>query len=261
MERRALVALTEDGKRIVDEIAARHGFSSGAALTILDALIAGGGTQAQFNHPDLGGMGQWSHGGMVMIGDMFNHDLKSRVDRFCSDLARALADDPGFAAQPNASQWQRQSSVETPGVGTWTSEPGHAPWPEELGAPSAAGSQNGMRYAVFPGKRRLAIEKAGKVTVYDTGEHRIGGVSQQQSAHQVLTFMSQDGPVRVEDLAVAGTDPAVVPASADGVSQARAVQDHDDVFAKLERLAELRDKGIVTAEELEAKKAELLARL
>ena len=51
--------LTPDGLRLVNEIAARHGVGSEAALALLGALRDGNGAQAQFNHPDLGGMGQW----------------------------------------------------------------------------------------------------------------------------------------------------------------------------------------------------------
>jgi len=50
--------LTPDGRKIVDEIAQRNFVSSDAVFTLLTALMAGGGTQAQFSHPDLGGMGQ-----------------------------------------------------------------------------------------------------------------------------------------------------------------------------------------------------------
>jgi hypothetical protein len=42
--------------------------STDAVRAILEA--ASGGGMAQFNYPDLGGMGQWSSGGMLMIGDM-----------------------------------------------------------------------------------------------------------------------------------------------------------------------------------------------
>ena len=52
---------------------------------------------AQFNHPDLGGMGQWSQGGMTQVGDMFNQTLKERVGALCSTLAgqlQGLADGP-----------------------------------------------------------------------------------------------------------------------------------------------------------------------
>jgi len=73
-------------------------------------------------------------------------------------------------------------------------------WPSELGQPSSAGSQNAMRYAVFPDKRRLLIEHDGALTTYDTGDHQIGGVSQSDSHGQTLAFTSQDGPVRLETL-------------------------------------------------------------
>ena len=57
-----------------------------------------------------------------------------------------------------------------------------------------------MRYAYFPVRRRLAVRQDGRVRVFDTGEHRIGGFSQQQGGIQTLTFSSQSGTVRLEDL-------------------------------------------------------------
>lgn len=59
-----------------------------------------------------------------------------------------------------------------------------------------------MRYAFFPDARRLVVDDNGKQTIYDTADHRITGVSQQQSTSQSLTFSSQSGAVRVDDLAV-----------------------------------------------------------
>jgi hypothetical protein len=59
-----------------------------------------------------------------------------------------------------------------------------------------------MRYACFPQVHRLAIERDGKLTVYDTGTHRLSDFSQQQSTTQSLSFISQDGPVRLEDLRI-----------------------------------------------------------
>jgi hypothetical protein len=67
--------------------------------------------------------------------------------------------------------------------------------------PSASvGAQNDLRYAVFPETRRLVIDDQGTISVYDTGSHRIFGVAQTQSADRTLTFTSQDGLVRIEDL-------------------------------------------------------------
>ncbi|HXR02649.1 MAG TPA: hypothetical protein VN798_19915 [Pseudomonas sp.] len=57
-----------------------------------------------------------------------------------------------------------------------------------------------MRYACFPDQRRLAVMRDGRVRVYDTGDHRISGFSQQQSSSQSLSFTSQTGIVRLEDL-------------------------------------------------------------
>jgi hypothetical protein len=161
----------------IAEIAQRHGFSPDAARTLAEALRLGGGRMAQFNHPEFGGMGQWSAGGMIMIGDMFNNALKSRVDALCRDLATAPGPAPAEPANQQAG---------------W--------WPEGLGTPSATGAQNDMRYACFPAQRRLAVMRDGQVRVYDTGDHRITGFSQQQSGSQSLAFTSQTGLVRLNDL-------------------------------------------------------------
>jgi hypothetical protein len=71
--------LSSEGRKILDDLARRHGVASDAVAALLCALALGNGAQAQFNHPDLGGMGQWSQGGMITIGDMFNQGLKHRV--------------------------------------------------------------------------------------------------------------------------------------------------------------------------------------
>jgi hypothetical protein len=164
----------------IAEIAQRHGFSPDAARAVAEALRRGNFTTAQFNHPELGGMGQWVAGGMLMIGDMFNNDLKARVGALCRDLAAAPGPVPAAAEQQPSqpSNW----------------------WSGDLGHPSATGAQNDMRYACFPDRRRLAVMQNGRVRVFDTGEHRIGGFSQQQSTNQHLTFSSQLGTVRLEDL-------------------------------------------------------------
>ena len=94
--------LTPEGERIVEDIARRHGFSTDAATSLLRALAAGNGTQAQFNHPELGGMGQWSQGGMIMIGDMFNNGLKARVDFALLRPRRSPARPGRLRARPRA---------------------------------------------------------------------------------------------------------------------------------------------------------------
>ena len=73
-------------------------------------------------------------------------------------------------------------------------------WPSDLGEPSTSGAQNGVRYAYFPKPHRLLIEEDGHLTTYDTGNHRIEGVSQAQSEGRSLVFTSQAGPVKLEEL-------------------------------------------------------------
>ncbi|WP_159950702.1 SHOCT domain-containing protein [Rhizobium sp. 18065] len=289
--------LSEDGRRILTEVASRHGISLDAATHMLMAVAAGGGTQAQFNHPELGGMGQWSLGGMTMVGDMFNNGLKAKVDWLCQELSGLIRSQDMLGPMPTSYQGQSQQqgggsvSLFVSG-GTSMSSGG---WPAELGHPASVGSQNNLRYAFFPQSRRLVIDLAGQQTIYDTGDHHIGGFSQQQSGDQSLTFTSQYGLVRVADLAVvppqtlaapvvtaepppvsrhSGTAPAraeamhwpeqpsaAPPASAPMAEARASTEAEDDIFAKIERLAVLHGKGILTDEEFSAKKADLLGRL
>ena len=77
---------------------------------------------------------------------------------------------------------------------------GPAWWPDDLGQPNSSGSQNNTRYAFFADKHRLAIEKEGKLEVYDSGDHKINGVSQQQGGSDSLAFTSQNGDVDLSEL-------------------------------------------------------------
>lgn len=78
-------------------------------------------------------------------------------------------------------------------------------WPAGLDNPASSGAQNDLRYAFFPEQRRLAIQQNGKVTQYDTGDHQINGVSQQQSgAGGTPRFSSQKGDVDLTSLKQVG---------------------------------------------------------
>lgn len=231
-------------------IAERHGVSFDAVRHLTRALRAGHGSMAQFDHPDLGGFGQWSAGGMTMIGQMFDSGLKARVAALCAELAATLpAED-------------------------WAGTPSGAWWPAELGQPASSGAQNAMRYAHFPQSRRLAVETDGTLALYDTGDHDIGGVSQAQGGGQSLRFTGRGGAVELEALKRVDGPPATAepdypelqahsrpePAPASR-AQRNASPAGDDVLSTLERLSDLHRKGVLTEAEFSAKKAELLARL
>ncbi|MEN9501453.1 MAG: hypothetical protein RI964_738 [Pseudomonadota bacterium] len=188
------------GEQVIQNIAYRYGLSQDAVKTMLFAVMRGNGTMAQFSHPELGGMGQWMQGGMTMVGDMFNNGLKMTVDNLCNELSRLLQQrDSLFQPAPQApANWQNNNFASGFGnnmnSGQW--------WPADLGYPSSSGAQNDSAYAFFPQQQRLAIKLNGVVTIYNSLDHQIGGVSQQQGTWDSMTFTSQYGVVRVADLPV-----------------------------------------------------------
>ena len=306
--------MTDEGRRVVDQLAQRHGFSHDATEQMLIAVLNGNGQMAQFSHPEFGGSGQWMRGGMTMIGDMFNNYLKGRVDGLCEDIASHLQH-YGSVMQSGSFQSQTQS-----GAGSQNQESGSlrtesklfAPdpsqnwWPQDLGRPSATGSQNNTQYAYFPAARRLAVKTGNSIWVYNTLDHQIGGFSQQQGSSGNITFSSQFGTIDLSALPVVMRDgqavvdlpPATVaPPAAEAVPMSAAVASSNsatsssnpvaqasypiapaptasassnsdsaaltavDIFALIEKLGVLKEKGLLTDEEFNDKKKELLARL
>jgi hypothetical protein len=257
--------LTFDGQQLVNNLCARYGLSPNSALQMIIAVNNGGGTMAQFSCPELGS-GQWMKGGMTMVSDMFNYSLKTTVINLCEEISNALATTQVF---PPASMGGGMSNG-------W--------WPAELGNPSSSGGQNDSRYAVFPHVRRLAIQRNGQVTVYDTLDNQIGGVGQQQGGSDSLTFTSQYGTIPVNSLPrISGPGlpeapqtnffapspapyyepapaPQFFPAPASTPSS-NGSSNSSDILTLLEKLGQLHDAGILTHEEFAAKKAELLVRL
>jgi hypothetical protein len=279
---------TEQGERLVNDVASRYGVSYEAVSLMLESILRGNGTMAQFNIYELGGGGQWMRGGMTMVGDMFNYQLKSKVDGICSELSRAIVDQNMQVVPP-----REPSSQGGQMQGGWNSW-----WPAELGSPNTSGSQNQYKYAYFGNKQRLAITDGNSVTVYNTLDHQIGGVSQQQGGTAGVSFTSQYGTVDLRTLPLVSgpaldappvspysppqpspqsaapstpdftsQPPAAMTSNAGSESSSQGVQNSapthsaDDILGTIERLAKLRDAGAITDEEFSAKKSELLSRL
>jgi hypothetical protein len=233
---------------------------------------------AQFNCPELGGGGQWMSGGMTMVGDMFNNGLKNTVDNLCCEISNALNVTQIFPVIPQGQ----------PGSSMW--------WPQDLGQPFSTGGQNNTRYAVFP--QRLAVDIDGQVTIYDTLDHQIGGVSQQQGNETTLTFSSQYGTLAVNSLPILSgpgcptapqtnfaqplqeafepapsvaqqpffhneaNDPSAPFEPVQAQNNPNAVSSSsDEILTLLEKLGQLNQAGILTEQEFQQKKAELLNRL
>ncbi|WP_262966394.1 SHOCT domain-containing protein [Methylobacter psychrophilus] len=292
--------LTPEGQQIINNIAQRYNFSPDAVFSMLQSVIKGNGSMAQFNHREFGGSGQWMKGGMIMLGDMFNNGLKNSVGGLCQELSTLIANQPGliqsgsFQSQSqgnqeqsnfgngysnnNGGQQQQNNSGPTGAVSLFVPPPAGSSgnwWPAGLQNPNSTGAQNNVRYAYFATINRLAIDINGQVTLYDTLNHQIGGFSQQQSTGGSVTFTSQFGLVDVKNLPIISIDnvpvqkplqapstPAPVYTQANSVSTSSANQNQEaDIFGAIEKLAALKDKGILSDSEYSTKKAELLARL
>jgi hypothetical protein len=72
-------------------------------------------------------------------------------------------------------------------------------WPEALGQPAAAGSQNDVHYAYFRGARRLLLRQGDDVATYDTADHEISGVAQASDTRHAR-FTSNLGEVDLDSL-------------------------------------------------------------
>lgn len=244
--------VTPEAENAITDIAQRHGLSRDAVLAMLFAIHAGGGTMAQFTIPELGGAGQWMRGGMTMVGNMFDNALKARVDALCGELAQLLASTTVFRATATP-------SAATQSQGGFTSANW---WPADLGVPTSSGGQNDVRYAIFPATRRLAIQVNGATRVFDTDEHQITGVQQQQGGggYGSVSFTSQLGTFDVSGLTELGAQQvAETPTSAPAPQQKAG--EPGSVVAAIESLAGLHQRGILSDEEFATKKAELLNRL
>ena len=255
------------------DVANRYGISINAVTDLTYNLMASNGTMAQFNIPELGGGGQWMQGGMTMVGDMFNNQLKATVDGLCIELSNLI--NQGAIQYKPIPQNNIQNGFQSNFNGNW--------W-GDLGSPNSTGSQNNTSYAIFNNISRLAIQENGKVTVFDTLDNQIGGVEQQQGGNYSVSFTSQYGYVDLNTLPIVSGDPEVSkpaqeqqfvdntinnPQEPTFVEQNTAPINEglnnagfeEDIFIKIEKLAALKDKSILSVEEFENKKKELLSRL
>ena len=271
-----MATLTPEGEKIATTLAEQYKIGADAVKLMLDAVAKGGGGAAQFNLPEFGGAGQWMRGGGAAVGDMVNASMKGTVDNLCTELSNLMkAHASLFAAgsqPPPAEEAQYSSRNMEPGMSRASSPYGW--WHAELGEPSTAGSRNSYRYAYFAGIRRLAVDLAGKVEVYDTTGFNIEGLAPNQPRGARPVFASNRGPVKLDSLpraySVEAPEPssepskAEVPTAAPSRTAAGETASSGDVaaiVAIIEQLAQLKDKGILTQEEFTAKKTELLGRI
>ncbi|NJO16481.1 MAG: hypothetical protein HC877_12285, partial [Thioploca sp.] len=110
--------LNSQWQQQLTELTQKYQLSEHAIMVLWQALIKGNGKMAQFNHPELGGIGQWLPGGMTMISDMSNSSLKMVIDNLCVELANLIKDDyfnPVKWNEPLSHQESRQQQQQSQG--------------------------------------------------------------------------------------------------------------------------------------------------
>ena len=206
-------------------------FATPAGSVSLSSLSSmGGGTQQQSGHG--GSQQQNNFGG-------------SQQQSSATASMGAMAMQPMQPMQPMAMQPMQPMA----GFESW--------WPAELGSPSATGAQNSLRYAWFADSGCLAVEHEGCLRLLDARNHPITWVTQASSSAEVL-FSTPGGTVSLSSLPpFSSPEPAVaaVPAAV------AAPISSGDVISALERLGELKAKGVLSEAEFSEKKTELLSRL
>lgn len=147
----------------LNQLAAKYQVSRAAVDVIIQSLLQTDGRAAQFNHPELGGMGQWMPT-MVMIGEMGNSSLQTKVAALCQELAQLVQTEAVTTVRVNR---------------PW--------WPMQWGKPSTQSQQNDMAYAYFPTQGRLAVKLGAEVGLFDTTGHLLTGFSMQNGQLVVQT--------------------------------------------------------------------------
>ena len=186
---------------VIPSIAERYRVSLDAAREVERALRATGGRQAQFDHPELGGAGQWMPG-MLMVQAGIDRQLRTRIEGLLDEVSAVVRGSE--TAAPAALSRDRDSPaalsrVDLPAGESW--------WPASYGHPSAQGCQSGIRYAWFPGRRCVLVQVGSRIDCFDTADRQVHGVGQtsasvetQQGHTSRLVLSTSTGEIPLDQL-------------------------------------------------------------
>lgn len=243
-------------------LAEQYAFSEQAVRHLYEAVAAGGGDMALFDHPELRGPGQWMRGGLLMTTTPGDRVFNNRIEALCNALSALLrqseAEPPAGHRRVSAGAraWDTQASARR----SW--------WPDAWGPPAATGWQDDIAYAYFDTADRLAIRRGDDILLYDTAGHRITGIAQSQTNTIAgLVFTTPHGELALDALERIATDtaageddsPAASGTAADATPDRRG--DSADILDAIEKLGALHRQGVLTDSEFTTKKQELLKRL
>lgn len=169
-------------------IAERYGLDVSLLQDLLGQLHRTAGRQAQFNHPALGGFGQWQSG-MILIGAMNDHALKARVAALFDELV-PLVSAAAPPEQPPIGVWSFGGSGQAQGQSASSGGGG--------GRSGFSGSQNGVSYRYDSAQNQLILNETDR---YDTTGYHLTGVSasQQSGGPSSLVIHTDAGPKELRD--------------------------------------------------------------
>ena len=156
----------------IAQIAQKHALSEEAVTHLFNQLSLGHGTQAQFNHPAFGGIGQWQNG-MLMISDFSNHALKAKLTGIFAELVELYNQRGG------------QPTIEA------------KPETNTLGKPTMVATQNHLTVNYYQDRSLIVItdNQRNRAVTYSVAPHRLTGVSQQNQNNSLysLSFTNDKG--------------------------------------------------------------------
>jgi hypothetical protein len=175
--------------KILAKIGEQHGFSLDAMQALGAELLRGGLKRARFNHPELGGIGMWSHG-EVVIGDMSDEETRVRIWQVVDALMPALK-------QVEVSEDVRRATQDQTLVMPW--------WGDiKLGSPAVQGVMESLTYGYFLESHRVIVRKDDKITHYDASGLAVMdiGIVYGERAMPQVALQLVDGTVPVSDLPI-----------------------------------------------------------
>lgn len=199
-----LHAQSGDKDPIIKELSSKYEIDQDAVECLYNSIQAGNGTMAQYNHPGLGGMGQWMAGGSVMS---FNWVLAGKITQMANAISQKILERPSQQSSQPAKVVPVSPVQQKPVVNN--SNPSFTPFapmkpmapmtfsfPQGNGekSPDMSGAQNGTSYKYFKNDDVLEITKNGSTKKIILSA-KLVGVSQEQDqqGHQKFVFKDVNG--------------------------------------------------------------------